>query len=478
MRHSNSNAVLVLVLTFSFVFCVYLLAFVGHETLSTHISTMFLAPTAYTSIMGTSNAATRTNPATLDCPTTTASCPTASPTHVTVASLCPRPSHVAAGYTGHEQDWLRVPLPDAAKEKLNSTFIVWDVDIDLQTGEFQMPLIVEWLSEHNYVYQLASEPKTMGWVRGQVEKGEASCTTTYSDGSRTHIEAGISHLQPGSPTSPPYLTCSLQPFKVPVSVEVKISEADGAVVTLPICTETLPRFYAIIQLKAYFSWEIEEVVDWLNYHYLIGFDHVVLHYRWALTSTDREALQPYIDSHFLTIHNWPLRVSPTNEAERYADQDQLILISQMKTRKQAQWILAPDMDEYLYVNAWNSTLIGRRQCNNSLHCPSPIRDFLDVRRQYALLSFWTANFVPFEPPPYAQLPADKYRYDPANAHLPWAVRRIYKRQWHDHRVPVVAKWSAAHSPHTHLALLTRAAHTLRALIGCSVCLVSYCPSSL
>ena len=341
-----SSTVLVLVLTLSFVFSTYIVVYVGHDALSSHVSNIFLAPTAHT-LYAHSADNEHSDPSTLShsssCPAT---CwPTASPTHVTVSSLCPRPSHVAADYDGHSEDWLRIPLPAVAQVKNGSELIVWDVDIDLQTGELKLPLVAEWLGEwRKYVYKLA-EPKTMAWVHERVKAGDASCTTTYSDATQSHIEARVSHLNPGAWSSPPYLTCSLQPFKVPVSVEVKLSEADGAVVTLPICTEELPRFYAIIQLKAYFSWAIEELVDWLVYHYLIGFDHVVLHYRWALKSADREALQPFIDSQFLTIHNWPLRVGPTNETEPYADQDQLILISQMKTRKQTQWILAPDIDE-------------------------------------------------------------------------------------------------------------------------------------
>ena len=340
MLRGHGNAVLPLALTMSFLLCLYLLAFVGHDTLSTHLSTMFLAPTAYYAAVSTHNADTQSliaanQPSDLH----------SSSTHVTVSSLCPRPLHVAANYTGHEEDWLRMPLPTGAYERDETQLIVWDVDIDLQTGEFKMPLIVEWMGQYRkYVYHFA-QPITMNWIRQQIAAGKATCTTTYTDGSRSHIEARILHAQPESETNPPYLTCSLAPFKVPVSIDVKISEADGTQLTLPICTQQLPRFYAIIQLKSYFSWTISEVVDFLNYHYLTGWDHVVLHYRWALTQADREALQPYIDGQFLTVHNWPQRNGPTNEVEPYADQDMLILISQMKTRKQTQWILAPDMDE-------------------------------------------------------------------------------------------------------------------------------------
>ena len=227
---------------------------------------------------------------------------------------------------------------------------------NLQTGELKLPLITEHLGQwRKYVYSFAS-PVTMAWVKEQIQAGKATCTTTYNDGSRSHIEARIWHAVPEQATSPPYLVCALQPFKVPVSIHVTLSEADGVQVTLPICTADYERYYAIIQLKAYFSWAIDEVVDWLVYHFLIGFDHVVLHYRWAVTQTDREALQPFIDSGFLELHNWPLRAGPTNEIEPHADQDMQILISQMRTRKQTVWVLAPDMDESdTHINTHNSS---------------------------------------------------------------------------------------------------------------------------
>ena len=101
------------------------------------------------------------------------------------------------------------------------------------------------------------------------------------------------------------------------------------------------------------------------------------------------------------------------------------------------------------MNEWWKSPPGRRPCNNSLHCSSPLRDFLDVHREYSLLSYWTSNFVPLEPPADKQLAEDKYRYEPSNAHLPWAVRHIYKRQWHDHRAPVIAKWSDSNHNHNH-----------------------------
>ena len=88
---------------------------------------------------------------------------------------------------------------------------------------------------------------------------------------------------------------------------------------------------------------------------------------------------------------------------------------------------------------------------------SPIREFLDLHREYAIVSYWTSNMVPYEPPADKQQEADRYRYEPANSHLPWAVRRIYKRAWHDHRAPVIAKWSVQLSHNTHVALITQRA---------------------
>jgi hypothetical protein len=230
-------------------------------------------------------------------------------------------------------------------------------------------------------------------------------------------------------------------------------------VSLPVCVRVLQRYYAIIQLKSYFSWTLEELVDWMEYHFFIGFDHVELHVRHPLTVTEKKVLAPYIDSGLLSLQHWPQRIGPKGGVDVYSDQDMLLLVSQFVTRKQTVWVLAPDMDEFLYLNAWDSAPPYRRSCNNSLHCPSPMRDFLDTHRQDGIITYWTRSFVPFVPPPEYQLEQDRFRYAPENSHLPFPVRRVHWRPNTDSTTVLICKW--IFQPNYALHFMTHGGSTVR-----------------
>ena len=368
-------------------------------------------------------------------------------THVPVTSLCQPASMLLSNpnYTGKTEpaDFYHLPLPHTSLE--DGRWMLWEVDVEPSSGEVRLPLIEEVRNGGIYNYQFFKGQR-LAWITALLNRRLVSCTFDNDDGTQTTSPAYLLHNIPSSTSNPPWLLCYTRPFTTPTRLTLTLLTAtiNTTRIELPLCTELRRRVYLAAQLKAYFSWQIDDILDWLDYHYKIGFDHFLLHYRWKLTEYEREALQPYIDSQLVELRYWPLREGK-DRAEGYADQDMLMVLSAMRLRQYVQWVLAPDMDEYLYLT---SPVVEYKQrvCNNSLHCTSPVSSFLDTLRHHSLISYYTWNFVPTQlvQPPASSIPdADRFRYpqlDPTALALPIPVQRVWKRQYHDMRAAIVAKW--------------------------------------
>ena len=382
-------------------------------------------------------------------------------THTAVTSLClpPSLSLTNPNYTGKTEpaDFYHLPLPHTSLE--DGRWMLWEVDVDLISGEVRLPLIEEVRNGGIYNYQFFRGER-LSWVSALMSAGAVSCSFEYADGSESSTSAAyLLHHNPNSKFNPPWLLCYKRPLATPTRLTLTLNTTtintttiNTTSVALSLCTAVTRRYYAVAQLKSYFSWQIDDILDWLDYHYKIGFDHFLLHYRWPLKPYERAALQPYLDTQLVELRYWPLREGK-DRAEGYADQDMLLVLSSMRLRHYVQWVLAPDMDEWLYLTA-PGIEYKQRSCNNSLHCTSPVRAYLDTMRQYAIISYYTWNFVPtnlVHPPASLITDTDRWRYahlDPAALALPIPVQRVWKRQYHDMRAAIVAKW-LFQPQHTH-----------------------------
>lgn len=94
------------------------------------------------------------------------------------------------------------------------------------------------------------------------------------------------------------------------------------------------KYYSSI--CAIFKDEAPYMREWIEYHLMIGFDHIYLYNNFS-SDNYLEILQPYIDKEVVTLTEWPVQYGQISAYEDCAK----------RFRNESKWILFLDLDEFV-----------------------------------------------------------------------------------------------------------------------------------
>lgn len=91
---------------------------------------------------------------------------------------------------------------------------------------------------------------------------------------------------------------------------------------------------------AIFRDEAPFLAEWLEFHRLVGVDHVHLYDNGSADRPER-VLEPFLDDGFVTLHSWPIPFRLQAARRAYAD-------CLERVRGRARWLTCIDLDEFLF----------------------------------------------------------------------------------------------------------------------------------
>jgi len=109
--------------------------------------------------------------------------------------------------------------------------------------------------------------------------------------------------------------------------------------------KTLPKHK--FSLVACARWEEKDILEWIDYHRLIGVDHIYLYSNDDDADTIRSAIRPYLNGAqpFVTYQHWP--PSEGTQAHTYSH-----FLEHF--RLETEWLCFLDIDEFLVIKPHNS----------------------------------------------------------------------------------------------------------------------------
>lgn len=361
--------------------------------------------------------------------------------NITTLRLCEPAAHYEPNYTSTEEHWPKVVIPQkddpSNNQSFNQSTYFWkfyEIQTLIDQGEIRIPLLRGYLSKGDRWLVDWFTGDDVNWLERLEADQSVHCLITYSDQSirrsKLHVSA-VGHTGQGGIDSNLWATCATDYYKIPISLTISIIDQSYHVnhflnaqsVELPICQFTTPVYYAVAQLRALYSFNVDDVIDWISYHYALGVDHFFFHYRYKLTEDQTRKFAPFIAGGLLTIQRFPLAHNSRGVIEVNTDQNPLLLIFSLRIAHHATWVLALDHDEYLRVN----TTLFPRECSNSLWCSSSLKEWLEDQKGYSVIQFDSINMVAEMPPKNKQLSEDAYRYSESANQLPMPIRRVWRR---------------------------------------------------
>ena len=174
--------------------------------------------------------------------------------------------------------WYRIRILRAVSS--DQPWIIYDVEVQSEHGELRIPLLRSW--RQGGVWQTTIfDLSQVQWLHRLATLHALHCHALCDDGNTSHsfgFVAPHSNDWARKPNPVPWFTCALHPHSTPPHVNVTVSDVElgfSDSVLLPLQRVRQHAHYAVVQLKAVWNMDVEEWVDWIHYHYAIGFDHLL-----------------------------------------------------------------------------------------------------------------------------------------------------------------------------------------------------------
>ena len=384
----------------------------------------------------------------------------------------------AAGYAG---SWHQLLLPTSPA----SSWVIHEVDVDLTKRQLRVPIIIldrtksqyaghAWISKHKeadrvlkLILDRAGLRVTIGYEDATQDVVVVRRSSYYKSkiGPTSYLKVTLrgdvnsSQQQPHSIEQPAdgvvdyfvppsMLPLSERPIIITLQLDWAAAEVSGnssgivSRAVLPLCVVQRPMVYSAAVLKPVIG-DVGEshLLQWVDYHSRVGVDHFYIIDRNSECNAYPK-LQQLTRQGLVTLIHWPLPYpnDPHDTSHKRGEtidsaQQAVYWAIYIRSRRVVRWMLAVDMDEYVYLN----TSYYPRTCSNSLLCPSPLRDFVQhpSRVREGVVVFGRYNFVGVPPP-------SRYWNDSNHA---WRYRIIDQQQ-------VAAALAANHSsPSTSASVL-------------------------
>ena len=345
---------------------------------------------------------------------------------VDIFVMCPISEHQNLSIGSFNNYWPRMKLPG----KLHAGVVEWviqEIDVYIERGEILLPLFIDAWFTTGFFRLYPVFGSVLEYFAPLIDKNQFTCTVVYESGSQPPSHTSTVSITNPHSSQDHYVICTFQPMIIPKAIHIELHDDANNVhrsLRLEVCTVTVRRSFAAIVLKGlHGKYDSDKMMDWIDYHYRVGFDQLYIFDHIGHGSTDPRMirLQQMGVVHYF---RWPPHYGDNKEFYHGGgDQTALYLAASLRLKRHTVWVASIDLDEYI----WFNTTFYPRTCNNSVNCMTPLRDFLQPLSRFGSIHSFATNYLQLTVPDDMRVPEDLFRYDNTTK-LPYVVRWVYRRQ--------------------------------------------------
>lgn len=140
-------------------------------------------------------------------------------------------------------------------------------------------------------------------------------------------------------------------------LEVVLDHKDAAL-KVPLCRQSMVRRQATLCSSSIFEFQPRHIVDWIEYHRILGIDHAVIFDKFGQLSGP---LHPLVEEGIVTTVDWPDH-HKIKDCCMYFDQQGILNKCMMRFHEATDWVVVVDPDEFVHFSDSNL----RERFNNSV----------------------------------------------------------------------------------------------------------------